>query len=45
MTAVIPKRGYVSGEDITLKLMVDNGSTTLIKGIEISLVQKIILAR
>ncbi|XP_070507816.1 arrestin domain-containing protein 2-like [Chironomus tepperi] len=44
MTAVIPQRGYCSGEDITLKLLVDNGSTVHVKGIDILLVQKIILA-
>lgn len=44
MTVIIPQRGYVSGEDITLKLIVDNSSAVHIKGIEISLIQKIILA-
>jgi hypothetical protein len=45
MTAMIPQRGYCSGEDITLKLLVENGSTVHVKGIDITLVQKIILAR
>lgn len=44
MTATIPQRGYVSGEDIPVKLMVDNKSEVDVKGIEILLIQKIILA-
>jgi hypothetical protein len=44
LTASIPQRGYAPGNDIVISLNVNNGSETLIKGIEILLIKKIILA-
>jgi hypothetical protein len=44
LTASIPQRGYVAGDNIVISLNVNNGSETYVKGIEILLVKKIILA-
>lgn len=45
MNATIPQRGYVPGENIVVTVNVNNLSQYTVKGVEVSLIKKIILTR
>lgn len=45
MNVTIPQRGYVPGENITVTVGVNNLSQVHVRGIEVSLIKKIILTR